>query len=175
MEEDTEYLKLSVEDRCVHKAWKARVNGYEEAKKIFSQIADEKSPEWNKFLGLMKKMVVDSNAAAQEKGLEAVLVYIENSAVAGKTVGEVMSGLVTKCVAAPKTKTKELAAQIALMYVEIEKQEIVMEELLKGTEQKNPKIVSGCVNIMTQAISTAGSTREGAAPTDRLRLSSECA
>lgn len=65
-------------------AWKARVHGYEEIKKIFSQITDEKSPEWNKFLGLMKKMVVDSNAVAQEKGLEAVMVFVENCAVAGK-------------------------------------------------------------------------------------------
>lgn len=63
-----------------------------------------------------------------------------------------MTGLVTKCVAAPKAKTKDFAAQISLMYVEIEKHEIVIEELLKGTEQKNPKIVSGCINIMTQAI-----------------------
>lgn len=63
-----------------------------------------------------------------------------------------MGGLVTKCVAAAKAKTKEFAAQISLMYIEIEKQEVVMEELLKGTEQKNPKIVSGCINIMTQAI-----------------------
>lgn len=63
-----------------------------------------------------------------------------------------MSGLVSKCVAAPKAKTKEFAAHISLMYIEIEKQEVVMEELIKGTEQKNPKIVSGCINIMTQAI-----------------------
>lgn len=32
----------------------------------------------------MKKMVVDSNAVAQEKGLEAVMVFVENCAVAGK-------------------------------------------------------------------------------------------
>lgn len=63
-----------------------------------------------------------------------------------------MSGLVAKCVGAPKAKTKDLAAQISLMFIEIEKHEITIEELLKGTEQKNPKIVSGCVNIMTQAI-----------------------
>ncbi|KAJ9581579.1 hypothetical protein L9F63_023262 [Diploptera punctata] len=56
MEEDTEYVKLPVEDRCVHKIWKARLHGYEEAAKIFRQIADEKSPEFNKFLGLVKKL-----------------------------------------------------------------------------------------------------------------------
>lgn len=89
MEEDTSYMKLPVEERCVHKVWKARVEGYEEAAKIFKQIDDESAPEWNKFLGLLKKFVIDSHAMAQEKGLEATLIYVENAGVAGKTVGEV--------------------------------------------------------------------------------------
>jgi len=32
----------------------------------------------------MKKIVTDSNAVAQEKGLETVLCFVENSAQAGK-------------------------------------------------------------------------------------------
>ncbi|XP_021706619.1 protein mini spindles isoform X3 [Aedes aegypti] len=156
MEEDTEYKKLPIDERCVHKLWKARVDGYEEAAKLFRTIDDEKSPEWNKYLGLVKKFVTDSNAVAQEKGLEATLVFVENSGNAGKTVGEVMSGIVTKCIGAPKAKTKDLAAQITLMYIEIEKHEIVLEELLKGTEQKNPKIVAACVVSITQALREFG-------------------
>ena len=54
-----------------------------------------------------------------------------------------MGSIVTKCIAAPKAKTKELAVQITLMYIEIEKHEAVQAELLKGTEAKNPKIVAG--------------------------------
>nr|XP_029730106.1 protein mini spindles-like isoform X4 [Aedes albopictus] len=156
MEEDTEYKKLPIDERCVHKLWKARVDGYEEAAKLFRTIDDEKSPEWNKYLGLVKKFVTDSNAVAQEKGLEATLVFVENSGNAGKTVGEVMSGIVTKCIGAPKAKTKDLAGQITLMYIEIEKHEIVLEELLKGTEQKNPKIVAACVVSITQALREFG-------------------
>lgn len=64
--------------------WKARLNGYEEALKLFQRIGDEKSPEWGKYLGLIKKFVTDSNAVAQLKGLEAALVFIENAHVAGK-------------------------------------------------------------------------------------------
>lgn len=154
--EDEEYKKLPVEDRCVHKLWKARVNGYEEVTKLFKQIDDEKSPEFGKYLGLVKKFVTDSNAMGQEKGLEATLAYIENYAHAGKTVSEVMSGIVLKCMAAPKTKTRELALQITLMYVEIEKQEAVIEELLKGMDQKNPKIVASCVVACTIAIREFG-------------------
>ncbi|OXU27451.1 hypothetical protein TSAR_002490 [Trichomalopsis sarcophagae] len=156
MEEDTEYTKLPVEDRCVHKLWKARVHGYEECTKTFRCIDDEKSPEWNKFLGLVKKFVIDSNAAAQEKGLEAVLAYVENAAAAGKTTSEVMSGIVTKCIAAPRAKTKDLAIQVTLMYIEIEKHEAVQEELVKGTEAKNPKIVSASIAILTLALKEFG-------------------
>lgn len=68
MEDENEYKKLPTEDKCVHKLWKARVAGYEEAIKLFNQIDDEKAPEWNKYLGLIKKFVTDSNAVAQEKG-----------------------------------------------------------------------------------------------------------
>lgn len=57
---------------------------------------------------------------------------------------------------APKAKTKDLAIQITLMYIEIEKHENVMEELLKGTDQKNPKIVATCVSTMTLALREFG-------------------
>lgn len=157
MAEDTEYKKLPVDERCVHKLWKARVDGYEEAAKIFREIDDEKSPEWMKFVGLIKKMVVDSNAMAQEKGLEAALIFVENCGHAGKTVGDVMSGIVQKCIAAPKTKTKDLSVQVTLMYIEIEKYEAVLEELVKGMEHKNPKIVSACVAATTLALKEFGS------------------
>jgi cytoskeleton-associated protein 5 len=60
------------------------VAGYEEATKLFQTVGDEKSPEFSKYLGLVKKFVIDSNAVAQEKGLEATLAYVENAAVAGK-------------------------------------------------------------------------------------------
>jgi len=63
-----------------------------------------------------------------------------------------MSGIITKCIAAPKAKTRELAVQIILMYIEIEKFEAVQEEILKGMDHKNPKIVLACVSAVTQAL-----------------------
>lgn len=59
--------------------------GYEEATKSFNTL-DEKSPEFSKYLGLVKKMVTDSNAIAQEKALDAVLAFVENAHVAGRLV-----------------------------------------------------------------------------------------
>uniref|UniRef100_A0A4W4GEF8 TOG domain-containing protein n=1 Tax=Electrophorus electricus TaxID=8005 RepID=A0A4W4GEF8_ELEEL len=140
MGDDSEWMKLPVDQKCEHKVWKARLNGYEEAQKLFQRITDEKSPEWAKYLGLIKKFVTDSNAVAQLKGLEAALVFIENAHVAGKTAGEVVAGVVSKVFNQPKARAKELGTDICLMYVEIEKVEIVQDELIKGLDNKNPKI-----------------------------------
>lgn len=63
--------------------WKARVAGYEEAIKLFNTL-DEKSPEFTKFVGVLKKICTDNNAIAQEKGLDAVLAFVENANIAGR-------------------------------------------------------------------------------------------
>ena len=42
--------------------------------------------------------------------------------------------------------------EILLMYIQIEKQEIVMEELMKGLGNKQPKVVTGCVQTLAAAI-----------------------
>ncbi|XP_047658144.1 cytoskeleton-associated protein 5 isoform X2 [Tachysurus fulvidraco] len=157
MGDDSEWMKLPIDQKCEHKVWKARLNGYEEALKLFQRITDEKSPEWGKYLGLIKKFVTDSNAVAQLKGLEAALVFIDNAHVAGKTTGEVVSGVVSKVFNQPKARAKELGTDICLMYVEIEKAEIVQDELIKGLENKNPKIVVACIETLRKALSEFGS------------------
>uniref|UniRef100_A0A8C3HP73 Cytoskeleton associated protein 5 n=1 Tax=Chrysemys picta bellii TaxID=8478 RepID=A0A8C3HP73_CHRPI len=157
MGDDSEWIKLSIDQKCEHKLWKARVNGYEEALKLFQKIEDEKSPEWSKYLGLIKKFVTDSNAVAQLKGLEAALAYVENAHVAGKTTGEVISGVVNKVFNQPKARAKELGIDICLMYIEIEKGEPVQEELLKGLDNKNPKIIVACIETLRKALSEFGS------------------
>ncbi|KAM9557666.1 cytoskeleton-associated protein 5 isoform 1-T2 [Guaruba guarouba] len=157
MGDDSEWMKLPIDQKCEHKLWKARLNGYEEALKLFQKIDDEKSPEWSKFLGLIKKFVTDSNAVAQLKGLEAALAYVENAHVAGKTTGEVASGVVNKVFNQPKARAKELGLDICLMYIEIEKGEAVQEELLKGLDNKNPKIIVACIETLRKALSEFGS------------------
>jgi len=62
-------------------AWKARLAGYEEAVKLFSTL-DEKDSQFMNYLELLKKFVVDSNAIAQEKALDAVFAFVETAQVA---------------------------------------------------------------------------------------------
>ncbi|XP_071830339.1 cytoskeleton-associated protein 5-like isoform X2 [Apostichopus japonicus] len=154
---DDEWMKLSVEDRCIHKVWKARLSGYEEAAKLFQKLDNEKSPEFSKFAGLLKKFALDSNAVAQEKGLDAILAYQENAALAPKTCGEVSSAVVTKCLNSSRTKTKEKGKEILMMYIELEKQEQVMEEVMNGLSNKQPKVVAACTLVMKEAVRDFGS------------------
>lgn len=65
------------------KSWKTRINGYEEAIKLFDQLDGEAS-EWNLFTDIIKNFIVDSNVVAQEKGLEATLVFVKKSVTAGR-------------------------------------------------------------------------------------------
>lgn len=73
-----------------------------------------------------------------------------------RTCGEVMSGIVSKCLGAPKVKTKEKAMEIVMMYIEIERQEIVQDELMKGLEAKTPKVVAACIQILRDALHDFG-------------------
>ncbi|QQP52549.1 Cytoskeleton associated protein 5, partial [Caligus rogercresseyi] len=154
-EDESTYIKLPVEDRCIHKLWKARLHGYEEALRLFGGLNPD-DDKWKKFHGIIKKFVIDINVVAQEKGLMATLAYAENCDSAGRNAPDIVEGLVSKCVGAPKAKTKDLAGQICLMFCEIEAHERVIEELLKGLTQKNPKTVAGCVTIISTCLRAFG-------------------
>ncbi|XP_078348745.1 cytoskeleton-associated protein 5-like isoform X2 [Oculina patagonica] len=157
MADDADITKLPLEDRLCHKVWKARLSGYEELVKLYKKIDDESSNEFNKYLGLLKKFVIDNNAVAQDKGLEAVLAFLEaaSPSISGRVAGDIIAGVVTKCLNA-RPKTKEKGIDIILMYIEVEKQDVVQEEVLKGLENKQPKIVAACTNVLNKAISEFG-------------------
>jgi len=95
---------------------------------------------------------VDGHASAQEKGLEAALIYLENSSLGPRLVGDMMSGVIAKCLTSTRARVKELGVSIVMMCVEIEKQEMVQDELTKGMDLKNPKVVAACITVFTQAI-----------------------
>ncbi|XP_065911273.1 cytoskeleton-associated protein 5-like isoform X2 [Dysidea avara] len=154
--EEPDFTKLSLEDKLTHKVWKARVLGYEEAIKLFKRLDGENSPEYSKYVGLLKKFVTESNAIAQEKAVETTLVFVEHAACAAKVCADVVTGIVTKCLNA-RAKTKEAAISVCLMYIEIEKQEIVQEEIMKGFTNKQPKIVAASIDVMKRALSEFGS------------------
>lgn len=56
--------------------------GYDEAIKLLQTQSSEKSNVFGDYVGLLKKIITDSNAFAQEKALDVVLAFVENAAIA---------------------------------------------------------------------------------------------
>nr|CDS20280.1 microtubule associated protein xmap215 [Echinococcus granulosus] len=156
MSDDSEWVKLSTIDKIEHKQWKARMAGYDEAIKLFQTQSSEKSYVFGDYVGLLKKMVTDSNAFAQEKALDVVLAFVENAAIAPRAAPDVCAGIVSKCMNASRPKTKERGAEILLYYIELEKTDVVLEEVIKGLSVKQPKVVVGCLQTLRTALSLFG-------------------
>jgi len=87
-----------------------------------------------------------------------------------RVCADVVTGIVSKCLNA-RVKTKEAAISVCLMYIEIEKQDIVQvklhtvhmcllsclltyaqEEIMKGFTNKQPKIVAASIDVMKRAL-----------------------
>lgn len=57
--------------------------GYEELNKLFAGL-EETDKQFMQYMDNLKKIVVDSNAAAQETGLNCVLTFANNSKLVSK-------------------------------------------------------------------------------------------
>ncbi|VDP30039.1 unnamed protein product [Echinostoma caproni] len=156
MSDEDEWKKLPTLSKVQHQQWKARLEGYNEAQKLFSTQTSETAPVFNEYVGIMKKFVNDPNAVALESALDAVLVYFENSTVSGKCAGDVCAGLIVKCLSSPRAKTRDKAIECLLQIVENEKHEVAGEELLKGLSNKNPKVVVGCLQTLRETLNLFG-------------------
>lgn len=72
-EEEEDFSKLPLEDRLIHKSWKARLNGYQELLKHF-QSAFPLQPQLTRYWSdptLFNKYILDNNVVAQENALFA--------------------------------------------------------------------------------------------------------
>lgn len=128
------------------------MTGYEECIQLFRTQSSDESPEFTKYLPLMKKFVLDPNENAREKALDAIFAFVESANIAGKSVNDVTAGLISKCLNG-RSKMRERAFDICLMYIEIEKHVEIEEELIKGLENKQPKIVQACLELLRKGLS----------------------
>ncbi|CAF1510112.1 unnamed protein product, partial [Adineta ricciae] len=154
--DDPEWQKLPCDEKVQHKLWNARLAGYEECGKLFASQDSSKSGEFEDYLDLLPRFAMDANENAKEKGLEALLIFIQEAHVARTTVGDIVPTLVSKCLSG-RPKIKERAFDILLMYIEIDKNAEIEDELVKGLENKQPKIVQACLELLRKGLSEFGS------------------
>jgi cytoskeleton-associated protein 5 len=122
VEED--FSALSIQDRLAHKNWKARVHAYESLIKAFANSASDSDPVFKPYISnpdLLKKIATDSNAVAQEKGVECLVSLVKFAGeTAAKTREAVVPALVDKCFGSARAGTKAQAIELTLQYVEVE-------------------------------------------------------
>ena len=121
---EEDFTQIPIADRLAHKNWKARVSAYESLIKSFQNSASDNDPVFKPYLNnpdLLKRSVVDSNAVAQEKGVECVVNLVKFAGeYAARTREVVAPALVEKCLGSTRAGTKNHAIELLLQYVEVE-------------------------------------------------------
>lgn len=160
---DDDFTKLPIHDRLASKLWKARVSAYEELSKAFPNTSSEDDPIFRQYTrnpDILKSIVVDTNAVAQEKGVDAVRAFVEFGAKpAGSTRELVVPALVEKCLGSTRAGTKNNALQLISFYAEMEDVlgcEPLLADLLDGLKAKQPKVVAGCVTAIMHLVRDFG-------------------
>ncbi|SNX84562.1 related to STU2 - Microtubule-associated protein (MAP) of the XMAP215/Dis1 family [Melanopsichium pennsylvanicum] len=158
-----DFTKMSIEERLASKLWKARVSAYEDLSKAFPKTSSENDPIFRQYTRnpeILKSIVVDTNAVAQEKGVDAVRAYVEFGGLsAGKTREFVVPSLVEKCLGSTRAGTKKNALQLISFYAQIEDIvgcEGLLSDLLDGLKAKQPKVVAGCITAIKDLVRDFG-------------------
>jgi len=121
---DEDFSVLPIQERLVHKNWKARVSAYGSLTKSFQTSTSDTDPVFNPYISnpdLLKKIIADTNAVAQEKGVECLVSLIKFAGeTAVKTRDIVVPALVDKCLGSTRAGTRNHALELMLQYVEVE-------------------------------------------------------
>lgn len=122
--QEEDFSALPISERLAHKNWKARVNAYESLIKSFQTSSSDTDPVFRPYISnpdLLKKIATDTNAVAQEKGVECIVSLVKFAGeTAAKTREAVVPALVDKCFGSTRAGTKNQAIELVLQYVEVE-------------------------------------------------------
>jgi hypothetical protein len=104
--DEQDFSKLSLEEKCTNKSWKARLIGYEE---LIGRVDKE-------FVYLIPGIIKDNNQIALETGLLVVQKYLELSR---SSIRENLASLVLS-LSSSRSATKERAMTIILDLIHLE-------------------------------------------------------
>jgi protein STU2 len=156
-----DFSQLPFSDRFTHKNWKVRKEGYEAAAKEFERTPGESAPVFKPFLqdsGLWKDAAGDSNVAAQQEGLTALCAFLKygGSQAASRTRGLTIESIREKGLSSTRPAAKAAALEAVLLYVEIDKPDFVLEELLPALSHKQPKVIAATLSAITAVFHNFG-------------------
>ncbi|EFJ44246.1 microtubule organizing protein mora [Volvox carteri f. nagariensis] len=152
-----EAKKLPLPDRIAHSNWKARVAAYEDISAACREIYDDADPRLSEFAPLFPKAVTEANAAAVDKALDALVVFLTKATEqhASRICEKTCSNIVAKCLSA-RTSTLTRALDAMLLFIELEQAEKVTEALVSGLGNKNPKVVVASLEFLYHGLNLFG-------------------
>lgn len=161
MAEEPDYSTLPLEERLVHKLWKARLEAYQEITSNFQKTPNEQSEVFRPYLtqpDLFKKIVVDSNVVAQEAGITALNALLEfagtNAAV--RLRSGVVPALCEKGLSSSRAGTKQKTVEALLWFIDLDTPDPVVELMIPSLTAKLPKLVSGTVKALVDIYANFG-------------------
>ncbi|KAK9461905.1 armadillo-type protein [Lipomyces oligophaga] len=160
-EQEIDYSTLPLSERVTHKIWKVRLGAYEELTKQFTTSASENDPCFRPYLndpGLYKKVVTDSNVAAQEAGITSLVAFLQyggpNTCL--RLRGTLVAPLAEKGLVSMRAGTKQKTIEALMYFIELDTPDPVIEELLPILNNKLPKLVTGTVLALKEIIKAFG-------------------
>ncbi|KAI9726277.1 MAG: Microtubule-associated protein, microtubule dynamics during spindle orientation [Chrysothrix sp. TS-e1954] len=151
---EEDYSSLSLTERFTHKNWKVRKEAYEAAGKEFDNAQTESDPVVRQFVqdsSLWKGAVADSNVAAHQEALTALCSFLQIAGTQGctRTRGATIGPLAEKGLISTKAVAKQKSMEAILLYVELDKPDPIIDELLPLLSHKLPKIVAATLSAFT--------------------------
>ena len=122
--QEEDFTSIPIADRLAHKNWKARVSAYESLIKTFQNTASDTDSAFKPYTtnpDLLKKIAIDANAVAQEKGVECLVAFVKFAGeTAARTREVVLPAIVEKCFGSSRVGTKSQSIELVLQYVEVD-------------------------------------------------------
>ncbi len=160
-EQEEDFSRWPLPDRFTHKQWKVRKEGYEAAAQEFEKTPDESDPVFRPFVqesSLWKAAAGDANVAAQQEGLGALCAFLKYGGQQGasRSRGETIQPIYEKGLSSTRPAIKAHALEALLLYVEIDKPNLVIEELLPALSNKQPKVIAATLTAITAVYHSFG-------------------
>ncbi|KAL8866888.1 MAG: hypothetical protein Q9174_006017, partial [Haloplaca sp. 1 TL-2023] len=160
-DQEEDFSSLPLPDRFAHKNWKVRKQGYEDAAKTFEATPDESDPAFRPFLldsGLWKGAVADSNVAAQQDGINALCAFLKYGGTQACTRSRsvTVTPIVEKGLSSTRAATKQSALEALMLYIELDKSEPIIADLLESLNNKQPKIIAATLAALTALVHAYG-------------------
>ncbi|TIA75270.1 hypothetical protein E3P91_00530 [Wallemia ichthyophaga] len=158
---EEDFSQIALTERVKHASWKARLSAYAELIDQFKKSASDDDPvlkPWLSSPDTLSKFVTDSNAAAQDKGIEALTELLKQSGQnAASLSGELCKPTIEKAFNASRPATKVKAIELCLSFVEVDgTADTVIANVIDSLAAKQPKLVATCVTALKELVSQFG-------------------